>query len=293
MTDKRRACIGLVMVLFLLGYGLFSRQQELASSKRLEATKSRIISKDESFDALRRMATKLKTDVVPTCDIELFGIGWGGHVLCNYEPGVPCNFYSFGIADDYSFDTDVANKWGCQGFAADPTVNRSSLLHPNITFHYIAAKTRSEQNFPIVTSMPSLRKWLGHEHIAVLKMDCEGCEYSLGEDIVSEDPFFFQSVDQFPVEVHVSKTWLDTEDALHSLGLLYIFLESAGLELQHAAIGPCHPDHEKPGCMDELLQMDYPCGSGKSCHNYLFARSAKAIAAARRESSLNAVQGRP
>lgn len=91
-TDKRRTSIGLVVVLFLLGCGLFSRQRELAPSKRLEATKSRIISKGESFDALRRMATKLKTGIVPTCDTELFGIGWGGHALCNYEPGVPCNF---------------------------------------------------------------------------------------------------------------------------------------------------------------------------------------------------------
>lgn len=60
-------------------------------------------------------------------------------------------------------------------------------------------------------------------------MDCEGCEYSLGEDIALEEPQFFQNVDQFPVEVHVSKTWLNTEYALHSLGLLFLYLETAGL----------------------------------------------------------------
>ena len=87
-------------------------------------------------------------------------------------------------------------------------------------------------------------------------MDCEGWEYSLGEDIALEDPQFFQSVDQFPAEVHVSQTWLDTEDALHSRGLLLLYLETAGLEVQHADVGPCHPDDEKPGCMDGRIASD-------------------------------------
>lgn len=55
MTDKRQASIGLVLFLFLLHYGLFSTQQDLAPSKRLQPSKSRIFSEGESFDALRRM----------------------------------------------------------------------------------------------------------------------------------------------------------------------------------------------------------------------------------------------
>jgi hypothetical protein len=160
--DKCQTSIGLVALLLLLRYGFFSTQQDLAPGERLQTNKSRVFSNGESLDALRRMASKLKTSIVPTCDTELFGNGWGGHVLCNYQPDVPCHFCSFGIADDYSFDTDVANKRSCQGFAADPTVNRSSILHPKIIFHYVTAKTRLEQNFHIVTSIPSLRNWLGH-----------------------------------------------------------------------------------------------------------------------------------
>jgi len=147
-----------------------------------------------------------------------------------------------------------------------------SKLHPNVTFHSIGAKMRTASPFHIVTSMPALRKWLGHSHVTVLKMDCEGCEYSLGEDIALEDPAFFTHVDQFAVEVHVSKHWLETQNALYSLGLLFYFLEEAGLRLQHAEILGCDPKKERTGCMDELVEMGYPCGLGKSCHNYLFAR---------------------
>jgi len=176
------------------------------------------------------------------------------------------------ISKDYSFDVDVAQQWGCQGFAADPTVIHPSKLHPNVTFHSIGAKMQTASAFSVVTSMPSLRKWLGHSHVSVLKMDCEGCEYSLGEDIALEDPAFFRHVDQFAIEVHVSKTWLETQDALYSLGLIYFFLAEAGLKLQHAEIQGCAPEKEMIGCMDELVEMGYPCGLRKSCHNYLFAR---------------------
>jgi hypothetical protein len=170
---------------------------------------------------------------------------------------------------------DLASGWGCHGFAADPTVVHPAKIHPNVTFHSIGAKMRGPSRFPFITSMPALRRWLHHQRIAVLKMDCEGCEYSLGEDVQEEDPEFFRHVDQFAVEVHVSRHWLDSSDALHALGLLYLYLEAAGHELQHALIKGCAPWHEKVGCMQELEAMGYPCGIGKSCHNYLFAKRVK------------------
>ena len=249
-----------------------------AGTVRLSAEGSNAISnntlptKRAALDAVHRIAAQLQETVTSSCPLVRFGSEWGHHTLCNYKPAESCQFYSFGISNDYSFDTDLAQKWGCHGFAADPTVIHPSKLHPNVTFHSIGAKMRAASPFHIVTSMPALRKWLGHSHVTVLKMDCEGCEYSLGEDIALEDPAFFTHVDQFAVEVHVSKHWLETQNALYSLGLLFYFLEEAGLRLQHAEILGCDPKKERIGCMDELVEMDYPCGLGKSCHNYLFAR---------------------
>ena len=53
-----------------------------------------------------------------------------GHGLCGPPPPKPCNFFSFGINDDPSFDVTLAEQWGCRGFAADPTVDHPSKLHP-------------------------------------------------------------------------------------------------------------------------------------------------------------------
>jgi len=244
----------------------------LSISSEAASSITDILTKRASLDAVRRIAAQLQKTVTSSCKLSRFGSEWGHHTLCDYKPAKSCQFYSFGISNDYSFDTDLAQKWGCQGFAADPTVIHPSKLHPNVTFHSIGAKMRTALPFQIVTSMPALRKWLGHAQVTVLKMDCEGYEYSLGEDIALEDPAFFTHVDQFAVEVHVSKHWLETQNALYSLGLLFHFLDEAGLRLQHAEILGCDPEKERRGCMDELVEMDYPCGLGKSCHNYLFAR---------------------
>lgn len=251
-----------------------SAREKFNNDSRFEAPgKTTPLVAEDALQALRRMASKLNSDVTPQCNTKMYGSAWGQHTLCDVRPAQPCVFYSFGISRDYSFDADVANQWGCQGFAADPTVIHPAKIHANVTFHSIGAKMRGPSPFPLVTSMPSLRKWLGHNRIAILKMDCEGCEYSLAEDVAVEDPHFFDHVDQFAIEVHVSKNWLHSEDALRSLGMLYRYLEDAGLELQHAEVLGCDPKHEQMGCMAELEEMGYPCGLGKSCHNYLFAKA--------------------
>lgn len=231
------------------------------------------ITETEALQAIRRMAAKLRDGIAPQCQTKMFGSGWGGHTLCDVRPEPPCFFYSFGISNDYSFDVDLANEWGCQGFAADPTIVHPARLHPNVTFHSVGAKMREPSKFPLVTSLPALRRWLKHENVAVLKMDCEGCEYSLGEDIMTEDPDFFSHVDQFAVEVHVSRRWLNSVDTLWSLGTLFQVLETAGHELQQATITSCNPTDEELGCLSQLKEMGYPCGGNRSCHNYLFAKN--------------------
>jgi hypothetical protein len=123
------------------------------------------------------------------CDVELFGSQWGTHQLCKRQdvareqhPNDACAFLSFGISVDYSFDTDLAERWKCQGFAADPTIVHKSQLHDLVTFHNIAAKTlRDNQEKRVakrpwwIASVPAVKRFLGIKHIDVLKMDCEGC----------------------------------------------------------------------------------------------------------------------
>ena len=122
------------------------------------------------------------------CDVELFGSQWGTHQLCKRQDvskaqdNDKCAFISFGISVDYSFDTDLAERWKCHGFAADPTIVHKSQLHDLVSFHNIAAKTlrgNQEQRMAKrpwwIASVPAVKKFLGLQHIDVLKMDCEGC----------------------------------------------------------------------------------------------------------------------
>ena len=184
-------------------------------------------------------------------------------------------FYSYGISYDYSFDTAMADNWGCRGVALDPSVKYSSRLHPNVTFHNIAARTLNateDAQWDLVTIVPGLKKFLRHDRIDVLKMDCEGCEYALAQDILLEDPDFFQSVDQLAIEIHVSQKWLKTEVHAHHLGMLYALVKAAGLRLVETVFGGCHRDHEAPGCHPALQEAGFPCDQGKMCNNLLFAR---------------------
>lgn len=216
------------------------------------------------------------------CNLSTFGDKGGAKELCDFttQPS-SCNFISFGISSDYSFDVDLARKKKCKGFAADPTVVHPSRLIPLVTFHNIGAKmlhsnyqhSTSDTDWWI-TSVPSLRKFLNLHKINVLKMDCEGCEYSLARDIVLEEGIssdFFHRVDQFSLEVHMSKVWVDDKETFYYLGLLYKLMDEAGLKLRQFSIDHCSPTDESVGCMPEFMAVGYPACPAV-CHNYLFAK---------------------
>lgn len=206
----------------------------------------------------------------------MFGSGFGHHMLCTEPaPARPCFFYSFGISTDYSFDSDFANSTGCIGFAADPTITHRSKLHPNVYFAQIAAASYDAADtamFPLRASVPGIRALFDHDRLAVLKMDCEGCEYSLARDILAEDPDFFKRVDNFVVEVHYSKVLMKSKAHLYSYAALIQLLEDAGLELIHFEQSGCGPEHQAQGFLSELRSVTLVDSLHYLCHNYLFAR---------------------
>lgn len=235
---------------------------------------------DYSLASLDLLGAKIAFghDLRALCGARLFGSGFGHHTLCSRPIPVPkCYFYSFGISTDYSFDIDVANSTGCVGFAADPTITHPSKLHPNVFFTQMAANAYDAADtaqFPLRTSVPALRLLLGHDHIAILKMDCEGCEYALARDALTDDPDFFRHVDQFAVEVHYSRMFLKTKLHLHSFAALLEMLEDAGLVLIEFEVSGCGPAARATGVIPELLttQLYQSVGTDRHCHNYLFAR---------------------
>ncbi|KNC97099.1 uncharacterized protein SPPG_07493 [Spizellomyces punctatus DAOM BR117] len=243
--------------------------------------------------AIRQLAVTVSKLAAPAkiehaCEIKRFGSGWGEHQLCNKPPSAQsgCVFYSFGIDQDYSFDLHLSKDWNCRGFMLDPTVAHPARIGNNLYFFSIGATLLQEKDLGgagsamrgtaankwQITSLPELKRWLGHKHINVLKMDCEGCEYALARDIAKQDPTFFHNVDQLAIEIHISKAWIKTDRHLHYLGLLYHMLKVAGLHLISSDITPCMAVDEAPGCPEFLVEAGYPCGPKKMCHNYLFSR---------------------
>ena len=222
----------------------------------------------------------------PPCQKQLFGQGWGGHALCTYGNGERmsrdpqrCFFYSFGISNDYTFDRDLAGR-GCTGYALDPSVTYPSRLLPGVQFMEVAA-TALDDGKPVpwttVSSVPSLMRWLRHDRVTVLKMDCEGCEFAIAEDVLREDPMMFHRVDQYAVEVHVPQRFMATPRHVHNYAVLLRLLREAGLVLVEAAMSGCSPDDESTGCLPVLAEAGYPCAIGKfvMCQNFLFARPAQ------------------
>jgi len=223
----------------------------------------------------RRME-RLKT-VAPACPPVPAGSGGGVHSIC--KTGVaglarPCKVYSFGISNNWSFDTELGKL--CSVVALDPSVTHQSELAPNVHFLPVGARTldpSSDARWALLTTLPRLRRWLGDDRLAVLKMDCEGCEYALAEDILQEDPTFFDHVEQFAVEIHVSRVFMTSPQHGLNLGRLFLLLERSGLQLIEALLGPCGPPHETSGCTAELVESGYPCGPNLMCQNLLFARA--------------------
>jgi len=246
-----------------------------------ETSEVNTITNEAAIEAVRKFGKLLagldsKDIKLPECTALKAGVGEGHHKLCGpliSPERKGCHFVSFGIADDYTFDTFLGDS-GCIGIGLDPSVLHPAKLHPNVMFITVGANSL-EDTPPEwqMTSVPALLKFLKWEFIDVLKMDCEGCEYAIARDVLAEDPGMFQRVDQFAIEVHVGKMWLTSVQHLVNFGSLLILLEEAGLELFDARIGHCNKVHEDYGCLKELLDIGYPCD--RQCQNFLFARSDK------------------
>lgn len=228
----------------------------------------------------------------------LFGKG-GEHMVCGPAPSTGCKFVSFGIRDDPSFDIHLASKWNCSGFAGDPSVTHPSKLHPAVTFHNIGLKMlrknveqlRNPADVWILTSLPSLRTFVGWPYLDIVKIDCEGCEVALARDILLEDPSFLEHVGQISIETHGNRNWVNSTEELYYWSLMFPLLEDAGFSLVWSSVFGCGK-HEHNGCRPELEQkMNMPCGSrprnpgqgiaknrvpiGWSCHDWLWARDAR------------------
>lgn len=219
----------------------------------------------------RDMKKLLSSDFITPCVLRQFGRGFGGHELCEDKLEKGCLFYSFGVGFDYSFDSDLGDR-GCFGYAFDPTVSHPTAITKGVQFMQVAASSLGNNNWITVTTIPALKQWLRHTRISVLKMDCEGCEYALARDVFHEDRHFFNSIDQFAVEIHMPQFFMASFEHVKNYALLLSLLEEAKLYLTSAVLTPCSPAHESSGCHPLVIASGYPCFIGGMCQNLLFSR---------------------
>mmetsp|Transcript_7637 Transcript_7637/g.34636 ORF Transcript_7637/g.34636 Transcript_7637/m.34636 type:complete len:297 (-) Transcript_7637:180-1070(-) len=248
-----------------------------------EILRDGLVPDSEAFQALIQFANLVHNQVTPTCSVVPYGVkgrqSYGRHDLCRRQYAAPCIAISFGIEQDYTFELDIRNRHGCTVFALDPTVNHRASLADGVYFlnwgapsNTSAAWLGSQSGWVFVSPVNLAKLVAPEEIISILKMDCEGCEYKLYEYVARHDPWFFHRVDQFAVEVHLSRTLgMASDDDALAWGKLLVLLERAGHRLQNSVIDHCSPADEASGTLQIVRDIGYSTGFDL-CHNYLFAK---------------------
>jgi Methyltransferase FkbM domain len=122
----------------------------------------------------------------------------GGYVMVNHKlENSIC--YSLGISDDDSWDRDMANL-GCHVYQYDHTIKEFPSKHPNFhSFKIGICALNSDLDY--LDTIPNLLKKNNHdsEKDLILKMDIEGCEWDIFEEI-GED--ILNQFSQIVVEMH-------------------------------------------------------------------------------------------
>ena len=156
-----------------------------------------------------------------------YGNKYGGFYICPQFLTPNSIVYSFGIGEDITFDNEVIENHNCDIFGFDPTPksikwitsqNLSSKFHflaygisnkSGITDFYLPKNTeyvsgsiliRNELNEKVSVQMKSINdilNELGHKNIDVLKMDIEGSEYDVLDDIMNTPIFIGQILIEF------------------------------------------------------------------------------------------------
>lgn len=156
------------------------------------------------------------------CDIhfttEYFGSEYGGWDLATTDIDTNSVVYSFGVGEDASFDISLIEKFDLTIHAFDPTpksiewVNKQGFSNRFVMHNYgIAAfdgnasfsppenpdhvshtildrpSTKANAISVPVKRLKTIMKELGHGQVDILKMDIEGAEYDVIDDISKSD----------------------------------------------------------------------------------------------------------
>ncbi|CAK8687061.1 unnamed protein product [Clavelina lepadiformis] len=161
--------------------------------------------------------------------------GDGAYDLCVEKPFWPdrtgqgkCLVYSFGVANDFTFDDEMA-KLGCEVHSFDPSTELAdnSVRESGVIFHKVGISNEDDDNgfngWKMRTLKTILRE-LGHQgrHLDFLKVDTD--KGSTGfEDIVMQqiiETGLYKCVRQYSMEIHMAGPLTNSEN-LNRCRLLY------------------------------------------------------------------------
>lgn len=160
-----------------------------------------------------------------------YGNSYGGFFVCPDLMNEKAVVYSFGIGEDVSFDKSLIEAHRCSVFGFDPTPKSIKWVTDQISLpsefrfyeygisdktglvdfylpkntHHVSGSFVSQVNVDQtqvvkvqMKTLTDIAKELGHERIDVLKMDIEGAEYRVLENIVNSGI----PIHQLAVEFH-------------------------------------------------------------------------------------------
>jgi len=200
---------------------------------------------------------------IPT---EFHGTEYGGWAIAAKSLNENSVVYSFGVGEDASFDLSLITSYSCTVHAFDPTPKSihwvsNTLTEEKFVFHPWALGERDGQlklylptNSDHVSAsvekgpfssdqyfnadcfrLGTIRKRLGHQRIDVLKMDIEGAEYGVIDELVKSREI--DDVVQLLVEFHhvnppfTKKSTIDAIISLRNEGFLVIWVSKVGHEV--------------------------------------------------------------
>lgn len=154
--------------------------------------------------------------------------GEGGKWICDphrHLLGDDCVVYSFGSRDEFSFETAIhAFNPKCTIHTFDPTVanpvNKPHFVH----YNHAGLGTTDASNASLgwYFTLHEVMQRLGHNHVDVLKVDCEGCELDYWTLDVPEG-----TVRQLQVEMH----WVNRHDTPERMHAFFGFLTRKGFAI--------------------------------------------------------------
>lgn len=212
---------------------------------------------------IRRLRGRPRQGVQVTRTWEMMGNQYGGYAVDASLLSSESVIYSFGIGEDVSFDLAMIERFGATVHGFDPTprsvawvesqdLPREFVLHalglanydgtasfdppldPTHISHTLLERKQSRGGKVTVPvkRLSTIARELGHRAVDVLKMDIEGAEYGVIEQLAAEDLPVRQLLVEF--HHHLPEVRLrDTEralDQLNRLGFRVFHISATGRE---------------------------------------------------------------